>query len=110
MSSDTAFLPSPVDRRTFIQAGAVGILGLGMNHCSAFRAEARAGSPESPAQAVIFIFLSGGLSQLDSFDLKPDAPSGIRGEFKPVATRTPGMQICGHLPLLAARSERFALV
>lgn len=110
MSSDSAFHRAPVDRRTFVQAGAVGILGLGMNHWNAFRAEARAGTPESAAQSVIFIFLSGGLSQLDSFDLKPDAPSGIRGEFKPIATRTPGMQICEHLPLLAARSERFALV
>ncbi len=42
-------------------------------------------------------------AQLDSFDLKPDAPSGIRGEFRPIATRTPGIRICEHLPLLAAR-------
>ncbi len=99
-----------LDRRAVLQAGAVGILGLGMNHWQAFQSEAAAGTQTSPAQAVIFIFLSGGLSQLDSFDLKPDSPSGIRGEFRPIATRTPGIRICEHLPLLATRSERYALV
>jgi hypothetical protein len=59
---------------------------------------------------VIYIFLSGGLSQLDSFDLKPEAPAEIRGEFRPVATRTPGIWICEHLPRLAARSHLWALV
>ena len=62
------------------------------------------------ARAVIYIFLSGGLSQLDSFDLKPDAPAEIRGEFRPIQTRTPGIQICEHLPQLARRSHLWALV
>ena len=53
-------------------------------------------------QSVIYIFLSGGLAQHDSFDLKPDAPESIRGEFKPIATATPGVPICEHLPMLAA--------
>src|SRR5262249_22253952 len=101
-------------RRTAIQAGAIGLLGLGMNHVEALRAassrsgEAAARSP-SPS-AVIYIFLSGGLSQLDSFDLKPHAPDSIRGEFRPIATRTPGIHICEHLPLLAQRSPLWALV
>ena len=59
---------------------------------------------------MIYIFLSGGLAQHDSFDMKPDAPDGIRGEFKPIATRTPGIQICEHLPLLAERSNLWSLV
>jgi hypothetical protein len=62
------------------------------------------------AKSVIYVFLSGGLAQHDSFDLKPDAPEDIRGEFKPIATRTPGIQICEHLPMLAARSHLWALV
>jgi hypothetical protein len=66
----------------------------------------RSRSPHS----VIYIFLSGGLSQLDSFDLKPDAPADIRGEFRPIATLTPGIRICEHLPRLAERSNRWALV
>lgn len=100
-------------RRTAIQAGALGLLGLGMNHVAGLRQlQASTTSPakrEAPARAVIYIFLSGGLSQLESFDLKPDAPANIRGEFRPIATRTPGLQICEHLPKLAARSERWAL-
>src|SRR5437868_5688430 len=96
--------------RTAVQAGAVGLLGLGMNHVAALRALA-ANAPRAPqSRAVIYVFLSGGLSQLDSFDLKPDAPESIRGDFKPIATRTPGIRICEHLPLLAQRGQRWALV
>ncbi len=59
---------------------------------------------------MIYVFLSGGLSQHDSFDPKPDAPENIRGEFRPIATRMPGIHICEHLPRLAARSSKWALV
>jgi uncharacterized protein (DUF1501 family) len=95
-------------RRTALQAGAVGLLGLGMNHLPGLRALA-AQRREPRARAVIYIFLSGGLAQHDSFDLKPDAPDSVRGEFRPIATRTPGLQICEHLPLLAQRSHLWAL-
>ena len=104
--------PQKISRRTAIQAGSVGILGLGMNHVDALRAAPvqegkthRAGS----AKNVIYIFLSGGLSQHDSFDMKPDAPDNIRGEFNPIPTATPGLQICEHLPELAKRSEKWAI-
>jgi Protein of unknown function (DUF1501) len=99
-------------RRTAIQAGAIGLLNLGMNHVAGLRALAAPGaSAAAPkAKSVIYIFLSGGLAQHDSFDLKPEAPEGIRGEFKPIATRTPGVQICEHLPMLAERSKLWALV
>lgn len=101
-----------LSRRTWIQAGSIGLLGLGMNHLPALRAATAAGAaPEAPrAKSVIYIFLSGGLAQHDSFDLKPAAPENIRGEFRPIATRTPGIEICEHLPLLAARSRLWALV
>src|SRR5947208_1917518 len=94
-------------RRTVLQAGSVSLLGLGTTHLNALRAESPS---EYPARSVIYIFLSGGLAQHDSFDMKPDAPDTIRGEFKPTATKTPGMQICEHLPMLAARSDKWALV
>lgn len=101
-----------LSRRTALQAGAIGILGLGMNHLGALRAAARdpAATANSQAKACIYIFLSGGLAQHESFDLKPQAPAEIRGEFSPIATATPGIEICEHLPLLAARSDRWALV
>lgn len=102
--------PSQYSRRTAIQAGAVGILGLGMNHLTGLRqVTAAAGSVGGKAKSCIFIFLSGGLSQHDSFDMKPEAPDNIRGEFKPIATRTPGLQICEHLPKLAERSHLWSL-
>ncbi len=101
-------------RRTAIQAGAIGLLNLGMNHVAGLRAlaaPAGAAAAAAPkAKSVIYIVLSGGLAQHDSFDLKPEAPDTIRGEFKPISTRTPGVQICEHLPMLAARSHLWALV
>jgi hypothetical protein len=98
-------------RRTALQAGAVGILGLGSHHLAALRALAADNDgPAVKARTVIYVFLSGGLSQLDSFDLKPDAPDSIRGEFKPIATKTPGVRICEHLPKLAQRGHLWALV
>src|SRR3954471_21135581 len=66
--------------------------------------------PPDRVRSVIYVFLSGGLTQIDSFDLKPDAPAEIRGEFKPIATRTNGVRIVEHLPRLAQRSHRWALV
>ena len=101
-----------MSRRTAIQAGAIGLLGLGMNHVSALRAAdtvtTRPGAGR--AKSVIFVFLSGGLTQHDSFDPKPDAPVGIRGEFAAIATRTPGTRICEHLPMLAERSQKWSLI
>ncbi|MBS0210380.1 MAG: DUF1501 domain-containing protein [Planctomycetes bacterium] len=93
-----------------LEAGAIGLLGLGINHVEGLRALAAGTAPKARAKSVIYIFLSGGLGQHDSFDMKPDAPDNIRGEFNPIATATPGIQICEHLPLLAARSEHWALV
>jgi len=94
-------------RRTAIQAGAIGLLGIGTGEVAALRA---ASEGRSKPRSVIYIFLSGGLGQLDSFDLKPAAPAEIRGEFKPTSTRTPGIQICEHLPELAKRSHLWSLV
>ncbi|HVX15695.1 MAG TPA: DUF1501 domain-containing protein [Pirellulales bacterium] len=103
----------PLTRRSMVQAGSIGLLGLGLNYLEPLRS-ALAATPETKpaakARAAIFIFLSGGLGQHDSFDLKPDAPDNIRGEFKPIATRTPGVRICEHLPRLAERSHLWALV
>ena len=96
-------------RREVIQAGAVGLIGLGMNHLSALQAMTAATQP-ARAKSVIYIFLSGGLAQHESFDMKPNAPMEYRGEFKPIRTRTPGLHICEHLPNLARISEKWSLV
>lgn len=103
-----------LSRRAALQAGAVGLLGLGTNHLAALReargAESGAAAPAvGRARSIIYIFLSGGLAQHDSFDPKPEAPDNVRGEFRPIDTSTPGIQICEHLPLLAQRSNLWAL-
>ena len=100
-------------RRFALQAGAVGLLGLGMDHLADLRAASASDDPArnaDTARSVICIVLSGGLAQHDSFDPKPDAPEGIRGEFRPIATRTPGVHVCEHLPLLAGRSHLWSMV
>ena len=96
-------LPS---RRAVLRAGTLGLLGLGLPELARLRA---ASSRPPKAKSVIYIFLSGGLSQIDSFDMKPEAPDKYRGSFRPIPTKTPGLQICEHLPLLAERSQKWAL-
>lgn len=96
-----------VSRRNFLKIGALGLGGLTLPDI--FRAEASAGSKNSH-KAVIMIFLPGGPSHQDMFDLKTDAPSEIRGEFKPIKTNVPGIQICEHLPMLAGMMDKMAII
>ena len=98
-----------ITRREALQVGAIGLMGLGVSQVAELQALG-ASDVTNSAKSVIFVFLNGGISQQDSFDPKPDAPANVRGEFQPIATRTPGLQICEHLPLLADRSEQYALV
>ncbi|MBG85793.1 MAG: hypothetical protein CMO80_02700 [Verrucomicrobiales bacterium] len=95
-----------------LQAGALGLLGLGTNHLSMLQAasgEVASVAPRARAKSVIYIFLSGGLAQHDTFDMKPDAPLEIRGEFKSIATKTPGLRVCEHMPMLAQRSNLWSI-
>ncbi len=108
-----AFCHPRISRRTAVEIGSIGLLGLGMNHVAGLRglAAENAQPPSFPrAKAMIYIFLSGGLAQQDSLDPKPEAPENIRGEFAPIATQTPGVFICEHLPMLAACSDQWAMV
>src|SRR5688572_713583 len=95
-------------RRRLLQAGGAGLFGLNLPQLLALESQ----TPVRPAKAksVIFLFLFGGPSQLETFDLKPDAPSAIRGPFMPIACRTPGLQISDHLPMLAETSDKFCIV
>jgi len=94
-----------VSRRELLQAAGAGLLGLNLPGVIAAQTKGKV-----RARSVMFLFLFGGPSQLETFDMKPDAASGIRGPFKPIASRTPGLRISEHLPKLAAMSDRFAVV
>ena len=96
-----------LSRRNFLKIGALGLGGLSMPQL--LRAEAQAGIRQSH-KAVIMIFLPGGPSHQDMFDLKMDAPSEIRGPFKPISTNVPGIQICEHLPRLAGMMDKLTVI
>lgn len=95
-------------RRELLQVGGAGLLGLSLPRVWA--AEAAQSERRGRARSVLFLFLFGGPSQTDTFDMKPDAAEGIRGPFRPIASRTPGLRICEHLPRLAQVSDRFCVV
>ncbi len=98
-------------RREVLQVGYSGLLGVGLAGLLARKAGAAASpSGGGRAKSVVLVFLTGGPSHIDTFDPKPDAPAEIRGEFHPIATRTPGVQFGEHLPRLAARMDRLAVV
>src|SRR3954466_15751187 len=100
-------------RRSFLQVGYSGLLGLGLPGLLAARAAANGAGPApmpTRARSVIVILLSGGLGQHDSFDMKPEAPDSIRGLFRPIDTAGPRLRACAHLPRLAARADRLAIV
>jgi hypothetical protein len=96
-----------VSRRNFLKIGALGFAGLSLPNL--LRADAAAGV-RNPHKSVIMIYLPGGPPHQDMFDLKPEAPVEIRGEFRPIKTNVPGIEICELLPLLAKRADRYALV
>jgi hypothetical protein len=97
-----------VARRDFLRVGVLG--GSAVTLANSLR-WAEAGAAKGPkARAAIFINLAGGPSHMDTFDLKPDAPAEYRGEFNPIATNVPGIQICEHMPKLAQCMDKIALL
>ena len=96
-----------ISRRTCLRIGGLTLGGLALPEI--LRAEAAAGARPT-AKGVIMVVLPGGPSHLDTFDLKPDAPAEIRGEFRPIATRVPGIEICELLPRLARMADRLTLI
>jgi hypothetical protein len=100
-----------VIRREFLQLGFSGFLGLEVSGLLLGRARGdRLGTARPHARSMVLVFLTGGLSHLDSLDMKPDSPEGIRGTFRPISTAVPGIQICEHLPGLAARTNKLAII
>ncbi len=96
-----------IHRRHFLQVGAIPLMGLGLPKLLA----SESGSSNSPASMnIILVWLGGGPSTIDIWDLKPDARAEIRGEFKPVSTAAEGVEICEHLPQMAKQMDHCALI
>ena len=93
-------------RRDFLRVSALSAGAFGLSGTGLFRAQASGRKPSN----CILLFLVGGPSQLDTWDLKPNAPSQVRGPFRPIHTSVPGIEICEHFPLMAAMAHRFAIV
>ncbi len=96
-----------ISRRRILQAGFLGGLGLTLSDLLRLTAGSER---QAKAEACIFLHLKGGPSHLDTLDMKPDAPSEERGEFRSIATVLPGYEVCEHLPKLAQRMDRFTLI
>src|SRR3954465_450199 len=96
-----------LSRRNFLKIGSLAMGGLALPQL--LKAEAASGLRRSQ-KAVIMIYLPGGPPHQDTFDLKLDAPSEIRGEFRPISTAVPGIQICEHLPLIARVTDKLAII
>ncbi len=100
--------PTPRSRRSFIVASTVGMAGLSFGRPSL--GAAVTSQRRRPAKSTILFFLCGGASHIDMWDMKPEAPLEYRGEFRPIRTSAPEIQICEHLPLLAKQAHHFSLV
>src|SRR3954454_3549321 len=90
-----------VSRRSFLKVGFLGLAGLTLADHLRLKARAAADGKSTKDTAVILLWLGGGLSHLDMYDLKPEAPTEFRGEFKEIATNVPGIRISEQLPLQA---------
>jgi len=99
-------------RRDFLRLGTAGVFGMGLTLPALLAQEAQAAAKGKTTRDVslIFLFLHGGLSTMDTWDLKPEAPAEFRGDFKPIATNVTGIQVGEHVPRTARQMDKFALI
>jgi hypothetical protein len=97
-------------RRDFLKIGAGGLFGLSLPDLLRIEAQSAEVKGGRRAQSVIMLWLAGGPATIDMWDLKPNAPDGIRGEFKPIATKTAGVQISAHLPKMAELTDKVTII
>lgn len=111
--SQSIFCPGPMSRRSFLEAGYLALGGLGLSDLLLKRAMAKATNTQPAGNddtAVIFIWLLGGPSHMETYDMKPDAPSDYRGQLNPITTSAPGINICELLPKHAKVADRFSII
>ncbi|HEY7311085.1 MAG TPA: DUF1501 domain-containing protein [Gemmataceae bacterium] len=97
-------------RRELLRVGGLSLLGLSSGDLAQLRASVPGDSASRRGQSCVFLFLFGGPSHIDLWDMKPAAPAEVRGEFRPQATSVPGIDICAHLPLLARQTDKLCLL
>lgn len=101
-----------LERRDFLRLGTAGLFGMGLSLSGWLQSQARAQARgrSTGDVSLIFVFLRGGMSTIDAWDLKPDAPAEFRGEFKPIATKAPGILIGENMPKLAGQMDKVSLI
>ncbi|MCE9532782.1 MAG: DUF1501 domain-containing protein [Planctomycetes bacterium] len=99
-----------LSRRAFLQVGAIGIGGANLADLLTAQARGAEALRDSERKSVIMIYLPGGPSHIDMFDMKPDAPVEIRGEFRAIKSKVPGMEMCEKLPLLSQVADKFSII
>ena len=100
-------------RREVLRVGAIGLGGLSLPQLlGASHAQAREVKPQSKprTRSVVILYLSGGPSQLDMWDMKPEAPLEVRGTFRPIETRVPGIHVCEHMPRMAQVADKYTII
>ena len=101
---------SPPTRRSFLRTGMLALGSLGLADVLRLRAQAQDAGRSSEETSVILLWLPGGPPHMETYDMKPDAPAEYRGDFKPIPTNVPGVQVCELLPRHARVADRYALV
>src|SRR5580692_11094577 len=101
---------SPISRRRFLQFGSLALGGFIGPHVTPWRLSAAPVRADSDDTSVIFIWLPGGPPHMETYDMKPEAPADYRGEFRPIPTVVPGMELCEHLPMHARIADKFTLI
>jgi len=104
-----------ISRRELLQVGYSGLLGVGLpamlsRQSPAAESNRSGGGSLKTSKSILMIFLTGAASHHDTFDMKPNAPKEVRGDFNAIATSVPGIHICEHLPRIAARAHQYALI
>jgi len=100
----------PMRRRSFLEIGGLSVLGLGMSDFLRMKAEAAEAGNSMRDASVIFIWLPGGLPHMETYDMKPEAPSEYRGDFRPIRTNVKGIEVCEYLPMHAKIADKFAVI
>ncbi|MCA9201412.1 MAG: DUF1501 domain-containing protein, partial [Planctomycetales bacterium] len=111
MKTRTARCAGPVSRRTFLQIGSMAVGGLGFGDMLRLRSQAAAATAKAePDTSVIFVWLPGGPPHMETYDMKPNAPLDYRGDFRPISTNVPGIDVCELLPMHAKIADRYTLI